>query len=239
MINLVSLVHSLESNSGGNRLRLSLVQIARVQIEDAVLINQFSYATVANRHGQNLVIGDYALLDRLFERQVKKSFSVIPLTIHRKHIVAVSTKNPFGCCHENAMADIDLLISEKRSKSLGMHPYRLVGLVEDGEVELNACLSGRRSKLVATLVGREYNPGAIGTCAKQRRNLTSIRMRGQSEIIDFANKFIALKIADGFVTANTKPIWKNVVSEKFACPIGEALTDQRKAGNGNENGFCF
>src|SRR5262249_17768232 len=81
--NLVSLVHSLESNSGGNRLRLSLVQIARVQIEDAVLINQSSYATVANHHGQNLVIGDYALLDRLFERQLKKSLSVILLTIHR------------------------------------------------------------------------------------------------------------------------------------------------------------
>jgi hypothetical protein len=50
-INLLPLVHPLESNSCGNRLRLSLVQVARVQIEDAVLVNQFSYMTIADRHG--------------------------------------------------------------------------------------------------------------------------------------------------------------------------------------------
>ena len=152
MINVVSLVHSLESNPGGNRLRLSLVQIARVQIEDAVLFNQFSYVTVANRHGQDAVISDYALLDRLFEGQVKKLFSVILLAIHRQDVVASPTKNPFRRRQEKAMLNIDLLISEKRGKSLGMYPYRLVRFIENGEVELDACLSGRRSKLVAAFV---------------------------------------------------------------------------------------
>ena len=137
------------------------------------------------------------------------------------------------------MLNIDLLISEKRGKSLGMYPYRLVRFIENGEVELDACLSGRRSKLVAALVGREYNLVAIGTCAKQRRNLIRVRVRRESDIIDLANKFITLKVADGFITANAKPIWKDVVSKKFACPIGKALTDQCKAGNGDENGLRF
>ena len=118
-----------------------------------------------------------------------------------------------------------------------MHPDRFVRFIEDGEVKLYACLTCRRSKLVTALISREYNLGAIGVCAKQRRNLIRVRVRRQSEIIDFANKFIALKIANGFVTANTKPIWNNVVSKKFAGPVGEALADQCKAGNGNENGL--
>jgi hypothetical protein len=96
---------------------------------------------------------------------VEKSFSVILLAIHRQDIVAVAAKNPFGRDHENATANTDLLVTEKRGKSLGMHPYRLVRFIEDGEVELDACFSCRRSKLVAALIGREYNPMAIG-CAK-------------------------------------------------------------------------
>jgi len=58
------------------------------------------------------------------------------------------------------MSNIDLFITEKRGKSLGMPLYRLVRLVEDGEVEPKACLSGRRSQLIAALIGREYNLGA-------------------------------------------------------------------------------
>ena len=88
-----------------------------------------------------------------------------------------------------------------------MHADRLVRFIKDGEVKLYACLSCRRSKLVTALIGREYDLGSIGASAKQRRYLFRISVCRQSEFIDFANKFIALKIADRLVAANTNPIW--------------------------------
>src|SRR5215831_17034435 len=97
---------------------------------------------------------------------MKESFSVILLAIHRQDIDPVPTKNAFGRGHKNTMVNIDLSISEKRGKSLGMHPYRLVRFIENGEVELDACFSCCRSKLVAALIGCENNSRAIGTCAK-------------------------------------------------------------------------
>ena len=56
--------------------------------------------------------------------------------------------------------------------------------------------------------------------AKQRRNLIRVGVRGQTEVIDLTNKFIAVEIADRFVTANTKPIWNNVASKEFTGPVG-------------------
>ena len=121
------------------------------------------------------------LLDRFFERQLKKSFSVVLLAIHRQDIVAVASKHPFGRGHENTTANFYFLIAEKCCKFLGMHPDRLVRFIKDGEVKLYACLSCCRSKPVTALIGREYDLGSIGGCAKQRRNLIRVRVRRQSE----------------------------------------------------------
>src|SRR5215831_20949358 len=55
---------------------------------------------------------------------MKESFSVILLAIHRQDIDPVPTKNAFGRGHKNTMVNIDLFISEKRGKSLGMHQKR-------------------------------------------------------------------------------------------------------------------
>ena len=122
---------------------------------------------------------------------------------------------------------------------LGMHTYRLVRFVKNCKIEIYACLSCRRSKLVAALIGREYDLWSIGASAKQRCNLFRLSMRRQPEVIDFPNKFIAFKVANCLIAANTKPIWLNAVGKKLTGPIGEALADQCEARHGNENGLRF
>src|SRR5437773_1280740 len=101
-----------------------------------------------------------------------------------------------------------------------MHSHRLVRFIKNGEVERFACLSRCRSKPIAALVGRKYDLWSIGVSAKQGRDLDRVCVGGQSEVIDFTNKFIALKITDRLVTANAKPIWLNAVGKKFTGPIG-------------------
>jgi hypothetical protein len=89
------------------------------------------------------------------------------------------------------VANLDLLLAEKRRKYLGMHPDCFVRFIKDCEVEFYAHLSCRRSKFGTALIGREYDLGSIGPSAKERRNLIRVGVCGQSEFIDFINKFIA------------------------------------------------
>ena len=103
--------------------------------------------------------------------------------------------------------NFDFLVAQKRRKFLGMHPDGLVCLVKDRKIEIYACLSCSCGKLIAALIGRKYDLGSIGASTKQRRDFIRISMRRQSEIIDFANKFIAFKIADRLIAANANPIW--------------------------------
>ena len=118
-----------------------------------------------------------------------------------------------------------------------MHADRLVRFIKDGKVERYASLSCRRSQLAAALIGREYDLGSTGAGAKQCRNLISVSVRGQTEVIDLANKFVALKVADRLIAANAKPIWLDAVRKKLTGPIGQALAHQGKAWHGNENGL--
>ena len=118
-----------------------------------------------------------------------------------------------------------------------MHAHGLVRFIKDGEVELYASLSCRRSQLATALIGREYDLGSTGAGAKQCRNLISVSVRGQTEVIDLANKFVALKVADRLIAANTKPIWFDAVGKKLTGPIGQALAHQGEAWHGNENGL--
>jgi hypothetical protein len=118
-----------------------------------------------------------------------------------------------------------------------MHTDRLVGFVKDGKVEFYAGFSCCRSQLGAALIGREYDLGFAGACAKQCRNLFCVSVRGKSEVVDFTDKFVALKVADRLIAANTKPIWLDAMGKKLTGPIGQALADQREAWHGNENGL--
>ena len=88
-----------------------------------------------------------------------------------------------------------------------MNTHGLVRFVKNGEVELYARLSSRRSELVAALIGGEYDLRPVGASAKQRRNLIRLGVRGQPEFIDFANEFVPFKVANGLVAANAKPVW--------------------------------
>ncbi len=118
-----------------------------------------------------------------------------------------------------------------------MHAHGLVGFVKDGEVELYASLSCRRSQLATALIGREYDLGSLARRAKQCRNLISVSVRGQAEVIDLANKFVALEVADRLIATNAKPIWFDAVRKKLTGPIFQALSDQCEAWHGYKNGL--
>ena len=120
-----------------------------------------------------------------------------------------------------------------------MHADGLVRFVKDGKVEFYTGLSCRRSQLATALIGREYDSRSAGVGAKQCRNLVGISMRGQTEVIDLTNKFVAVEVAHCLIAANTKPIWLDAVRKKLAGPICQALADQGEAWHGNKNGLCL
>src|ERR1700730_14336150 len=62
-------------------------------------------------------------------------------------------------------------------------------------------------------------------------------MRGQSEFIDFPNKFVVFKVANCLIAANTNPILNFIVSKKLTGPVGHALADQCETRYGDENGL--
>ena len=97
--------------------------------------------------------------------------SVVLLIIHREDIAAVASKHSFGRGHEDTTLYFYFLVAEKCRERLGMHAHRLVRFIKDGEVELYASLSCRRSQLGTALIGREYDLGSAGAGAKQCRNL--------------------------------------------------------------------
>src|SRR5215831_3818594 len=162
-----------------------------------VLINQFSYATVADSHRQDFVIANDALVDRLLKRQLKKSCSVILFAVvHRENIITCATMHPFSRSHEKATPDFDLFIIKQSSERFGRYAYSLVRFIKNSEIKLYSSLSCRRSKLVTALVRCEYDLRSMRPCAKQYSNILRIGVRRQPEFIDFSNKVIAFKIRD-------------------------------------------
>ena len=71
----------------------------------------------------------------------------------------------------------------------------LVSFVQNGKVKAHARLARRRSEIGAALVGREDDLGSFGASAQERRNLFDVRVRRDAEVIDLANKCIAVQIA--------------------------------------------
>ncbi len=92
--------------------------------------------------------------------------------------------------------------------------------VKNGQVKSGACLPRGRSELVAALVGGEYDLRPLRMSAEQRGYFFRLGMGRRSELVDFADKFIALKVAYGLVAANTNPIWNLVAGKKLARPVG-------------------
>ena len=50
-------------------------------------------------------------------------------------------------------------------------------------------------------------------------------MGRQAKFIYITNKFIALKVANRLIAANTNPIWNLIASKKLTGPVSDALTD--------------
>src|SRR5205823_6474781 len=107
-----------------------------------------------------------------------------------------------------------------------MHAYGFVGFIKDGKVEFYARVSCRRSQPATALIGGEYDFGPSGRGTKQCRNLITVSVRRQTEVINLADKFVALKVTDRLIAANTKPIRLNAVGKEFTGPVGQALAHQ-------------
>src|ERR1700730_16811037 len=125
-----------------------------------------------------------------------KSRSVVLFAVHGEDFVVATAEYSLSRSHEKAAVNFDFLVAQKRRKFLGMNPDGLVCLVKDRKIEIYACLSCRSSKFIAALIGRECDHGSVGASTKQRRDFIYISMCWEPQIIDFADKLIALKIAD-------------------------------------------
>jgi hypothetical protein len=113
-----------------------------------------------------------------------------------------------------------------------------VGFVTNNEIEFYAGQLGRSRQSVTALIGGKDNID-FGWLAQPRSDFLRLSVRGQTGIINLADKFVALKVANGFVAAYADPAWHLALSEEFTRPIGNALPNQAEAWNRDDDGSCL
>ena len=163
MFDLLLFVDGLESDTSGNGLRFRLVEIVRVEVEDAVLADNLTQSVAAHRHRNDLVVADDFLGDGLLERHEEEPLPVDGLVVHREDIIIVALQDALGCRHEQPLADGDVLVKQERGEALALHANGLVGLVKDSKIEGVLGQFGRFGETGAALIGGKDDPMAIAT----------------------------------------------------------------------------